>query len=278
MQSNSKLPTLEVITIPTFDYKGAALEYYEFDYREVKRVGPTMVFVHGAGSSHLIWSIQARVFSHDYRVITFDFSGHGESPSLDEPVSIEEGFVRELASLIAHLELDDFVLVGHSMGGGVVMAYTVNDEFPPPSALVLVNTSSDLDLSRLLPGLGIERVEEVLFQLEQKLQHKEHPSIPIIQAEAKLRDENPDMLTNDLQACHEFDITDRLHKISVPTFIIHGANDDIVRPGYAQKLEGKIRHADVAFVKNADHQPMIEQPERFNALLKKFLAWVTRNT
>jgi pimeloyl-ACP methyl ester carboxylesterase len=254
------------------------LEYYEFDHREDKKTGLNLVFVHGAGSSNLIWSIQARVFSDDHRVITFDLSGHGESPSVDEPVSIEGCFVMELAALIEHLDLHDFVLIGHSMGGGIVMAYTVNDKMRQPQAIALVDTSSDLELSRLLPGLGIEKVEEVLHHLTLKLKHEEHPSVPIIEAEIKLREENPDMLTNDLTACDAFDIEDRLHKISVPTLIIHGDNDDIIRPGFAQVLEDKIPRADVAFVKGAHHQPMIEQPERFNALLKKYLDWVTKNT
>ncbi len=255
-------------------YKGAKLCYFEADERMDKAQGFPIVFVHGAGSSHNIWKLQVREFKRTHRVITFDLSGHGCSETTVDNVSIMNDYARELEALIKHLSLENFVLVGHSMGGGVVMSYVLNGSSPQPRALVLVDTSADLDLTKLTPGLAIEFVQEMFFRLESKLKHKNSEALEIIEAEQRMKETHPEMLPRDLKACHEFDINDRLGEIRLPTLVIHGIDDDVIRPGYAQELERALPRADLVLIRDADHQPMIEQSERFNEILAKFMHWI----
>ncbi|MHA1959673.1 MAG: alpha/beta fold hydrolase [Candidatus Thorarchaeota archaeon] len=261
-----------------FEFQGAKIAYYESDDREDKKEGFPVVFVHGAGSSHKIWGIQVKVFSKMHRVITLDLSGHAESELTEGEPDIEEGFAREVAALVEHLDLENFMLVGHSMGGAVVMAYVLNEEFRSPRAITLVNTTAELDLTKLTPGLAIEAVEEAFLLLKGRLQKKDTLALRIINEEKQMKDDNPEMMARDLKACGKFNISDRLSGIEVPTLIIHGEDDDIIRPGYAQQLEKSIKRSDIAFVRGADHQPMVERPVQFNVLLKRYLDWVEKNT
>ncbi len=262
----------------SFTHEGTKISYYEYDEREDKTNGLPIVFVHGAGSSHIIWTIQAREFSRTHRVITLDLSGRPSSGTPKGCASVEHGYAHEVSALVQHLDLQDFVMVGHSMGGGVVMSYVLNPQFKKPRAIVLVNTSSNLDIRKLAIGLAIEFLEEKLLKIKSRILGDATEELRIIDEEQRLKDENPEMLSRDMDACDEFNITERLGDIDVPTLIIHGADDDIIRKGRARKLQEAIPDARLALVPDSDHNPMIEQPQMFYVHLKEFLDWIEGKT
>jgi pimeloyl-ACP methyl ester carboxylesterase len=267
--------------MPFFQFRDRKLHYVDLDQREHRDGGLAVVFVHGAGSSHLIWTLQLLDFRNESRVIALDLSGHGKSEESKYEADIERGYTMELAALIEHLDLDDFVLVGHSMGGGIVMSYMLNDKFRKPQGAVLVGTSPDLDLTKVTMGLVIEAFEEHempydISALDDDLKTFSVTKLKNIQKHiTRLHTRT---ILKDLTACDEFDITNRVREISVPTFVLVGQDDDIIPPHIAKKLEKLLPRADIAVVKDSDHTPMVEQPAIFNNLLRKFLVWVSENT
>ena len=84
-------------------------------YRVFGESGPYLIFVHGVGMSGEIWTPQVKHFFSNYRVITYDFLGHGQSPIPKKPPSIED-YVEQLNSLVETINISNFSLVGHSMG------------------------------------------------------------------------------------------------------------------------------------------------------------------
>jgi alpha-beta hydrolase superfamily lysophospholipase len=130
--------------MPFFTHRGAQIHYVEVgDHNPSSRSIP-LVFIHGAGSSHISWALQLREFSPTNRMIALDLSGHGKSDDVDGDASINATFSLEVAALIEHLNLTNFILIGHSMGGGVAMSYCLNISLPPPTALkiLLIHTKS----------------------------------------------------------------------------------------------------------------------------------------
>ena len=263
--------------MPVFEHNGLKLHYVDEAPPEPAATKPALLFIHGAGGSHILWSLQVKHFRQTHRVIALDLSGHAESQATEEDPEIETQFVRELASLIQHLSLDNFVLVGHSMGGGVVMSYVLQDGVRMPRALVLVSTSSDLDMSKRGPGVAKEAIEINLFLLQSALKRVKSPEYEIKKAGAKSSLTNPWIMQRDLSACDHFDISDKLGEITIPAFVIVGEHDDLIPPSVAKQLEEALPRADIAIVRGANHSPMIEQPEEFNRLLSKFLKWVESN-
>ena len=262
--------------LPFFSYQEMRLYYQDCDKREDKTRGLPVVFVHGAGSSRRTWHMQIEAFETTHRVLVPDLSGHGDSDPGTDDTTIEE-FALELESLIEHLDLSDFVLVGHSMGGGVVMAYTLREGTRKPLAISLVDTAPDLELTKLAPGLAIETIETQFYLFKGRKERGKDGPYDIIREEEDMKRKNPRITGRDLAAADKFNVTDRVGEIDVPVFVIVGEKDNIVTPAMAKRFQESLPRADIAVVKKADHVPMLQNPEGFNKLLKKFLEWVEEN-
>jgi pimeloyl-ACP methyl ester carboxylesterase len=99
------------------------------------RARPTVVLTHGGGANGHWWAHLAPALATSFHVVALDFRGHGES---DFPPTIEPGdFERDLLALVAHLGAPEAALVGHSMGGEVVLRVAASGRARPRAAVLL---------------------------------------------------------------------------------------------------------------------------------------------
>ena len=89
---------------------------------QAKGNGPAVILLHGFPESSAIWNDFAEELSKDFFVVTPDFPGHGKS-GLPSSVTGLETYADSVHTVVNHLQINSFTLVGHSMGGYVVMAY-----------------------------------------------------------------------------------------------------------------------------------------------------------
>ncbi len=88
---------------------------------EVRGEGePALVFVHGWCCDRNYWNEQLQHFAEKYKVVSIDLAGHGES-SLDRKEWTMGAFGEDVVAVVNKLNLDQVVLVGHSMGGPVIL-------------------------------------------------------------------------------------------------------------------------------------------------------------
>jgi pimeloyl-ACP methyl ester carboxylesterase len=85
--------------------------------------GPTLVFVHGWTCDSSSWEGQVPAFADDYRVITIDLPGHGQSGSPSDGKVSMALFARAVEAVRAEAGADRIVLIGHSMGVPVIRQY-----------------------------------------------------------------------------------------------------------------------------------------------------------
>jgi pimeloyl-ACP methyl ester carboxylesterase len=78
----------------------------------------TLVFVHCWCCNRTFWDNKVTEFARDYRVVTIDLAGHGESGEGREVWTIA-AFGADVAAVFEKLDLTNAVLIGHSMGGPV---------------------------------------------------------------------------------------------------------------------------------------------------------------
>ncbi|WP_133506499.1 alpha/beta fold hydrolase [Flavobacterium chryseum] len=105
--------------------------------------GNAIVLLHGFLENKKMWAEYISLFSEKYRVIAIDLLGHGESECLGYVHSMEEN-ANIVHEVLEHLQIEKAIMVGHSMGGYVGLAFA---ELYPENIqkLVLLNSTSKED-------------------------------------------------------------------------------------------------------------------------------------
>nr|WP_294931742.1 alpha/beta hydrolase [uncultured Flavobacterium sp.] len=105
--------------------------------------GTAIVLLHGFLENKKMWQEYVTFFSENYRLITMDLLGHGESDCLGYVHSMEEN-ANVVHEVLEHLHIQKAIIVGHSMGGYVGLAFA--ELYPKEiQKLVLLNSTSKED-------------------------------------------------------------------------------------------------------------------------------------
>ena len=83
--------------------------YYKF----YKRKNIPIVFIHGVGLDHEMWSPQVKSFKNN-SILVYDLLGHGKTPLNKKNVNFED-FSNQLNNLLNNLNIDKINLVGFSL-------------------------------------------------------------------------------------------------------------------------------------------------------------------
>ncbi len=121
----------------TLLYKNTTIAYTD------QGQGATIVLLHGFLENQLMWKEYVTYFEPQYRLITIDLLGHGQSDCLGYIHSMEEN-TNIVHEVLEHLKIQKATIVGHSMGGYVGLAFA---ELYPNAIqkLVLLNSTSKED-------------------------------------------------------------------------------------------------------------------------------------
>ena len=114
------------------------------NYRVEGEGTPALVFVHGWSCEKSYWKYQVPHFSKRYKVVTIDLAGHGESGSGRKDWTME-AFGKDVAAVVEKLDLHRVILIGHSMGGPVIIEAARQ---MPERVIGLVGVDTFLDLGR----------------------------------------------------------------------------------------------------------------------------------
>ena len=82
-----------------------------------------VVFTHSFGGDVSHWANQLTHFRETRRAVALDFRGHGKSDASPNSHYTAEALANDIVAVVDGLDLDKFVLVGHSMGGSAAIAY-----------------------------------------------------------------------------------------------------------------------------------------------------------
>lgn len=243
-------------------------------YYEITGEGPALVLLHGWTGNHKWWKEQVPFFSKNYKVITLDHRGHGESDKPRSGYSMQV-FTEDLYRVLNELRIDRAIIAGHSMGGMIAQLFCLS--YPEKvGGLVLVDTSSN--------GMGVISFEDVLVSIQTQgfESFTEQFFCPALFAsgisEEIINWTKSEILKTPQHAVEEaakamskYDVTDQLPKIKVPTLIIHGNQDFAIDLKMAKMLHEKISNSRLKVIDGAGHCTMLEKPDEFNKIVLEFL-------
>jgi pimeloyl-ACP methyl ester carboxylesterase len=113
--------TLQLLTLASFA-AAATVDGVQI-HSSTHGSGPkTLIFVHGWTCDESSWAEQVPAFQKEYRVITLDLPGHGQSGAPKDALSMAL-FARAIEAVRAEARVDKVVLIGHSMGVPVIRQY-----------------------------------------------------------------------------------------------------------------------------------------------------------
>jgi 2-hydroxy-6-oxonona-2,4-dienedioate hydrolase len=263
--------------------------YFEIDggkiYYEVAGEGEPLVLSHAGFVDSRMWDDQWQVFAQHYRVVRFDMRGFGKSTRVEAPIMRRDDLYR----LLQYLEIEKATLLGCSMSGEIMLDFAL--EHPEMvSALVVVSAvPSGFELQGEPPRYMMEMITAVqqgnLAQASE-LQNRIWIDGPFREPEqvAPLVRERAAEMNQIALANETFMKVDaipfntleppavqQLSEVSVPTLIIAGELDhpEILRA--ADTMTTAIPQAQKVILPDCAHLPNMEQPERFNQVILKFL-------
>jgi pimeloyl-ACP methyl ester carboxylesterase len=242
---------------------------YTYTYTSPNASYPPILLVHGAGANHLIWPPEIRRLS-GYEVHAVDLPGHGKSGGPGKQ-SIEEN-ARLIYEWMQSKQIHRAFFIGHSMGAAITLHMALN--YPNQvcgmallGAAAKFNIGSDLvEQSSTESGiqLAIEKFVRMGFH-----QNVRKDLVNLINK--RMKDIRPSVFHGDLLATSDFNISNDLEKITQPTLVLVGKEDQLTPLRNAQYLATKIKQTTLEVVQDAGHLVMIEQPAISGELLKKFI-------
>jgi 3-oxoadipate enol-lactonase len=260
-------------------------------YYERHGSGQPLVFVHGAMLDHSQWAPQVTHLAADYDVITYDVRGHGRTGGSAVDTYSIELFADDLRALVEALDLEAFVLCGHSMGGCIAQVYAAShpeavagvvlaDTFGP----TLHSRSEWLQRSLLLRmavypvrALGYERVERALVWLQER-RHGSGVSGDYGGVRA-VRGDCPRLTTTEFEkvlravaSFHETSVD--LSRITSPVLVLYGEHEPAFLRVHADTFEDEIPDVLLREVPGAGHAANLDNPEFFVDVVRSFAATV----
>jgi non-heme chloroperoxidase len=252
--------------------------------------GQPIVFSHGWPLSADAWDGQMQFLgSHGYRVIAHDRRSHGRSDQTWDGNTMEQ-YVADYAELLDHLDVKDAVLIGHSTGGGEVTHYIGKHGTTRVAKAVLVSAVPPLMLKTAAnpEGTPIEVFNDIRKALaENRAQFYKDLSLPFFgynRSGAKISDGIRESfwlqsmmggIKGHYDCVREFsevDYTEGLKKMTIPTLIVQGDDDQIVPIKASGKRSVEIApNATLKVYPGAPHGLPITHQEQLNADLLKFI-------
>lgn len=254
--------------------------------------GPPVVLVHGHDGSWQSWIETLPHLAQRHRAVALDLPGFGSSPLPAGEISISR-YVATLDALCETLELGEAAFVGSSMGG-LLCAELAASHPQRVRRLVLVAAAGLsrrymhfpmwLLANRLAPLGALNRASRAMGARARSLARRRRLRRAGLGASVR----HPDRIAPELAALliaagggpagpaasaailrHR--LGERLAGVRCPTLIIWGEDDALLDVAAADEFERLIPAARKVILPDTGHLPMVEQPERFTALLDEFL-------
>lgn len=236
---------------------------------------PAVVFVNSIGSDFRIWRDVVVRLAGKFRIVLYDFRGHGLSDTGAAPYAVAD-HAADLAGLIDQLLIEKAIVVGLSVGGQIALGLS---ELRPDllAGLVLCDTGHRIgtrerwaDRIATVEAGGTGSIAGAAMDVWfTPAFHKSHPDEVAGYRNMVARQDDAGY-SGTCAALRDADLTAAAKAVKVPALCIAGAEDSATPPALLKELAALIPGASYAEIAGGAHLPQIEQPDRFAELVADF--------
>lgn len=249
--------------------------------------GKAMLFAHGFGCDQSLWRFVLPDLQRDFRTITFDYVGAGSSDRSaydPERYGTLDGYARDILAICDALELEDVVLVGHSVSATIAMLASIAEP-SRFSSLILVAPSPRYldDLPAYRGGFARADIDGLLAMMDMNATGWAAYLAPVVMG-------NPDRpdLSTDLEAtfcsidptmARQFaevtffaDNRADLERVSVPSLIIQVRHDVVAPLEVGEYLHQRLPASSLRIIEGTGHCPHVSHPAETAGAIRAYLA------
>jgi len=246
------------------------IDGFNLNYNDVGE-GTAVVMLHGWGSSCDAYNFMTKAFSDKFRMIALDFPGFGKSDMINEPWDVEK-YCEITLKFIEKLDLKNYIIVGHSFGGRVIIKLAGTGRISP-SKIVLIDSAGVLPKRSLKSKIRLASFKTVkaVLQLPIVRNYTEN-ALNKARAHFGSSDYNsaPPVLRQTLVKVVNEDLVPYMSGIKAPTLLVWGENDTATPLSDAKIMEKHIPDAGLCVIKGAGHFSFVERPYEVHAILNSF--------
>lgn len=260
---------------------------------DVQGQGKPIIAHHGGPgmSDHRNAKVAFAPLADRYQIISYDARGSGRSSTI--PPYTHAQWVADLDAVRAHFGFDTFILTGGSYGGYIALEYVLTHP-ERVSHLILRDTAASHAYEAQAKATALARAHEFGIDADDLNrifagQVKDNDDFRRIFAQiAPLYDAayDPEKTARWLESIifhaethnaafannvPQYDLTERLGEIRVPTLIIVGRHDWITPVAASEELAAGIPNAELVIFENSGHSPQQEEHDKFVAVVRDFL-------
>ncbi len=231
--------------------------------------GENLILLHGLFGALSNWDGVIDGFSDRFRVLIPVLPIYELSPRK----AGLEALLEFLENFLAMKGLKNLTLLGNSLGGHIGLLYTLKN--PENVQRLILTGSSGLfenSMGGSFPKRGnydyiAERVSYTFY--DPKIATKEliDEVFETTSSIAKCMS-----IVGIAKSAQRHNLAKELHQIRIPTLLVWGLNDTITPPYVGHEFNRLIQNSELHFIDKCCHAPMMEHPEKFNAILEQFLA------
>ena len=237
----------------------------------------SIVLVHGWGISKEYWKYQEDALSSQYTVVSLDLGGHGQSGHNREVWTIEE-YAKDVIAVINGLDLKHVILVGHSMGGEIILqtALTI-----PGKVIGLIGIDNFKQFVTAFTPQEEKEINDFLQSLKTNFDTTATmytklalfppgyaDSISMNRVIRSIQDADTVAAIKSLESLMHFALKDSemISHLPVPIHLI--VSDYTITNEESFRRTAKAGSS-IRVIKGTGHYPMIEKPEQFTYLLRE---------
>ena len=247
--------------------------------------GPLIMMAHAMGTSHRLWDWQVPALADRYRILRYDWRGHGDTSAPPGHYTLTQ-FVDDAVALMDALDIQRVHWVGISTGGMIGQGIAIHHGHRLQT-LTLCNTTSAsspwyrnwvAERQAVVREAGMEPVWDMTKNLwfTDAFVDRESADYHAVR-NVFIKTPVPGYLGG-TSAVADLAYQEELHKITVPTRIIAAGDDPATPVEHSQAIHQRISHSHLHIIDGQRHFSNVEVPDAFNQLLRQGLDAMVKPT